>query len=79
VKIFIDSAELKAPTILKNGTTFVSIRPLAEKLGYEVTWDSENYQVYLEKKDNGELERLKKERDYYYLLIQKIKKILSGE
>jgi len=77
VEIFLDNDKLNVPALLINNTTFVAIRPLAEILGYRVTWDSKYYRVYLENCD--EFVKLKEERDHYYSIIQKIKNLLAGE
>ena len=37
--------ELDSPPFIKDGSTFVPVRAVAESLGYKVSWDGETYTV----------------------------------
>lgn len=76
IEVFINGNKSNISAFLKDGVTYVPIRPLGETLGYQVTWDGQNNRVYLERDDT--LELIKQERDHYISLINKIKNILSG-
>lgn len=76
VEVFVNDDKLNIPAQLKNGVTYVPIRPLGEALGYEVEWDANKEQVYLFKDD---LSKETQEANKYYLsIINKIKNIISG-
>ena len=49
ITILFDGKPLSVDTILKDKTTFVSIRPLVKALGYEANWDNPTQTVTLEK------------------------------
>jgi len=75
VEVYLNNKKLNISAELKNGATYVAIRPLGEVLGFEVEWDSERNRVYLIKDDI--LEQVQQESNYYLSIINNIKKIIS--
>ena len=45
--------ELDSPPFIKNGSTMVPVRAIAESLGYSVGWDAETYTVNISTVSNG--------------------------
>jgi len=76
VEIYVNNDKLGIPSELKNGVTYVPIRPLGEALGYEVEWDADSERVYLTKDDS--LEQAQQQSNYYLSIVNKIKNIISG-
>jgi len=76
VEIYVNDTKLDISAELKDGVTYVPVRPLGEALGYEVEWDAESERVYLTKDDPAE--EAKAESNYYLSIINKIKNIIAG-
>lgn len=76
VKIYVNNTKLDISAELKDGVTYVPLRPLAEFLGYDVQWDGDKKWVYLTKEDL--LEQVTQEKEYYQTIINKIKNIILG-
>lgn len=63
---------MDAPVLIKDGRTMIPVRFLAEKLGCEVTWDSQTFTVHINKPDaiipiEAVLERSYTDEDFMWL------------
>ena len=57
VNLMVDGQTIQNDNFIYNGTTYVPIRAIAEKLGKEVEWDAETYTVKIDDKDTGFIEK----------------------
>lgn len=75
VQIFINNKKMDVTGYLSKGVTYVPLREFAIALGYTVSWDGSNNRIDLHTKDQADA--IMKERDYYWSIIESIKKIIS--
>ncbi len=75
--IFVNGEKAKNETILYDGTTYVAIREVAEKLGATVNYDGETLAVYIEGKDyrNNNVNIIEEDINYNYEYFEEIEEL----
>ncbi len=76
--IFVNGEKTKNETISYDGTTYVAIREVAEKLGATVNYDGETLAVYIEGKDygNNNVNIIEEDINYNYEYFEEIEELV---